>query len=150
MLRHRIPRRGLAVAAAATLLPLALSAAEGRWTQGFGQGNLEYFIDAQGVRLYIHCPTENGSADVASSVSLTGPDGREVTKFELRVGGNVYAGPFDADSRAGANNFTSLLGDLRRSDAVVSFGGKKVTFPKSNVAQVVPVFGSRNFSCNVL
>ena len=30
-------------------------AAEGRWTEGFGQGNLEYFIDKQGLRLYIGC-----------------------------------------------------------------------------------------------
>jgi len=32
-------------------------AAQGRWTEGFGQGNLEYFIDQDGFRLYIGCPT---------------------------------------------------------------------------------------------
>ena len=60
----------------------------------------------------------------------------------------VYEGPFDADSRVGANNFTSLLEDLRKSDAVVKNGRTEITFPKSNVAKVVPIYG-KGLKCNI-
>jgi hypothetical protein len=124
-------------------------AREGAWTQGFGQGNLEYFIDAKGWRLYIGCPTQDGSADATSSVSLIAlANDKSANKFSIRVGGNVYEGPFEADSRVGANNFTSLLEDLRKSDATVQYGRTQITFPKSNVAKVVPVYG-KGLKCNV-
>jgi hypothetical protein len=53
-----------------TLLTLALLmisstsafAAQDRWTEGYGQGNFEYFIDKGNTRLYIGCPTQEGSA----------------------------------------------------------------------------------------
>lgn len=56
--------------------------AQGVWIEGFGQGNLEYFIDNKTARLYISCPTSDCSADAMSGVSLT-VNGKEVTKFEL-------------------------------------------------------------------
>lgn len=132
-----------------TCLSPGAQAAEGRWTEGFGQGNLEYFIDSRGWQLHISCPTKDGSADALSSVSLKHiASGREIKSFVMRVGGNEYQGPFAADSRVGTNNFTSLLQDLRRSDAVVTHTQGTLTFPKSNVAKVVPVYGKK-FECNV-
>lgn len=139
-------------AAGATLLTClspAAYAAEGRWTQGFGQGNLEYFIDSRGWQFFIGCPTKDGSADALSGVSLHHiASGRQAKNFVIRVGGNEYRGPFAADSRVGTNNFISLLEDLRRTDAVVTHAQGTLTFPKSNVAQVVPVYGAK-FKCNV-
>lgn len=124
-------------------------AAQGRWTEGFGQGNLEYFIDQDGVRLYIACPTQDGSADAQSGVSLTRLNNdQEIQKFTIEVNGFSYAGPFSADSRVGDNNFLSLLENLRKGDVVVRFGGKSIKFPKSNAAKVVPVYGKK-FSCNM-
>ena len=115
-------------------------AAQGRWTEGFGQGNLEYFIDQNGVRLYIGCPTKNGSAEALSSVSLSQlSNGQDIQKFTIDVNGISYDGPFSADSRVGDNNFLSLLENLRKGDAVVKFGGKSIKFPKSNSAKVIPI-----------
>jgi len=124
-------------------------AAQGRWTEGVGQGNLEYFIDQEGIRLYIGCPTEDGSADAQSSVSLSHlSNGKGIRKFAIEVNGVSYDGPFRADSRVGDNNFLSLLENLRKGDAVVRFEGKSIKFPKSNAAKVVPVYG-KNFGCNL-
>lgn len=124
-------------------------AANGRWTEGFGQGNLEYFIDHDGLRLYIGCPTKDGSEDSQSSVSLSQlSNGNEIQKFTIAVNGVSYEGPFSADSRVGDNNFLSLLENLRKADAIVKFNGKSVRIPKSNSAKVIPVFGKK-FSCNL-
>lgn len=138
----------------AALLALLLStstlAAEGRWTEGFGQGNLEYFIDAQGLRLYIGCPTKDGSADASSSVSLQRlSDHRDFTSFTLTVKGATFDGPFDAESRVGTNNFLALLKALRQDDATVKVGTKVVKFPKSNAAKVIPAYGKK-FECNLM
>jgi hypothetical protein len=145
LLKYR-PVVGLLLAGILTVA----SAADGRWTEGFGQGNLEYFIDAQDIRLYIGCPTESGSSDAASSVNLlSAKTGTSAGKFTVKVGGHVYEGPFEADSRAGANNFIQFLADLRKTDVVVTYSGKTATFPKSNVAAVVPLWGTKKFACNV-
>jgi len=134
------------VCAAACLPALA---AEGRWTEGFGQGNLEYFIDKSNIRLYIGCPTKEGGTD-ASSVSLSQVNnGKGIQSFTITVNGITYDGPFDANSRVGTNSFISLLDSLRKGDAVVKFGGKTVTFPRSNAAKVLPKYG-KGFSCNVM
>jgi hypothetical protein len=126
-------------------------AAEGRWIEGFGQGNLEYFIDKQGLRLYIGCPTEDGSADSTSSVSLYRiNDNTHITKFTILIDGITYDAPFEADSRVGTNNFISLLESLQKGNSVVKFGNKSITFPKSNAAKVIPLYGSKNFSCNLI
>lgn len=123
--------------------------AENQWTEGYGQGNLEYFIDKQGFRLYIGCPTQDGSADEVSSVSLIKiNDSSEIDQFKITVNGITFDAPFSADSRVGDNNFIALLENLRKGDAIVKFGKKTVIFPKSNAAKVIPVFGQKDFSCN--
>jgi hypothetical protein len=141
----------LVIAAVMLLLVSANSlAAQGHWTEGYGQGNLEYFIDAQGFRLYIGCPTEDGSADAPSSVSLSAlSNGSEIDKFTITVNGTTYDAPFSADSRVGANNFLSLLENIRKGDATVRFSGAAISFPKSNAQKVIPVFGKKGFSCNL-
>ena len=124
-------------------------AAEGRWTEGYGQGNLEYFIDQAGYRLYIGCPTQDGSADSSSLVSLQQlAKASDVAKFTIKVNGIVFEGPFEANSRAGDNNFLALLENIRKADAVVTVAGKTIKFPKSNAAKVVPAYGKK-FSCNL-
>ena len=124
-------------------------AAQGRWMEGFGQGNLEYFIDQDGVRLYIGCPTKDGSADAQSSVSLLQlSNSKDIQNFTIDVNGISYDGPFSADSRVGDNNFLSLLENLRKGDAVVKFGVKSIKLPKNNAAKVIPVYGKK-FNCNL-
>ena len=126
------------------------SAAQERWTEGFGQGNLEYFIDAGDMRLLIGCPTQDGSSDAESSVSLHNEKtGVSIAAFTLKVNGNTYQGPFSADSRVGENNFLSLLDDLRTGNAVVQYAGKRIDLPKSNAAKVLPKYGSKDFACNL-
>lgn len=139
-----------ALLAALVLAAPAVQAAPGQWAQGYGQGNLEYFIDAQGMRLLIGCPTQEGSADAASSVTLMAvASSQEVKKFTVKVGGRTFEGPFEADSRVGENNFIALLNDLRKGEAVVSYGGKTITFARSNAAQVLPAYGKKGFQCNL-
>ncbi|OIQ90423.1 hypothetical protein GALL_276570 [mine drainage metagenome] len=124
-------------------------ASKGQWKEGFGQGNLEYFIDQDDVRFYIGCPTKDGSADANSDVTLHQiSSDQDIPKFTIDVNGNSYEGPFDTGSRVGEDNFISLLADLRKGDAVVKFNGKSIRFDKGNVADVVPVFGKK-FSCNL-
>ena len=132
-----------------TSLCLSAFAVEGRWTEEYGQGNHEYFIDNQGIRLYIACPTKDGSADASSSVSLQQvSNGAEAKQFSITVNGVTYEGPFAADSRAGENNFMSLIDGLRRSNAVVKIGNKTITYPKSNAAQILP--HGKKFACNTM
>lgn len=134
---------------AAVLAVNPVFGAEGKWTEGFGQGNLEYFIDKQGLRLMIGCPTEDGSADMSSSLSLSYVNnGKDVPAFTLTVGGTSFDGPFDAGSRVGANNFLALLELLRKNNAVVTVGKQKIVFQKSNAAAVLPVYGKK-FPCNI-
>lgn len=135
---------------ALTSFCISALATEGRWTEGFGQGNLEYFIDKQGLRLYIGCPTEDGGSDSTSSISLYQISGNtDISKFTILVNGITYDAPFEANSRVGTNNFISLLESLHKGNAVVKFGGKSITFPKSNAAKVIPLYGSKNFHCNL-
>lgn len=130
-------------------LCLPVLAAEGNWNEGFGQGNLEYFIDQQGMRLYLGCPTQDGDASAPSSVSLSQvKNGTQAKKFTIRAGGNTYEGPFDAGSRVGENNFLSLIENLKQSDAVVKVGNRSITFPKSNAASVLPG-GKKKMQCNL-
>ena len=124
-------------------------AAQGRWTEGFGQGNLEYFIDNQGYRLYIGCPTQDGSADAFASVVLTQlKNNAPIMQFTVSVNGHTFNGPFVADSRVGTQNFMALIDDLRKADAVVKFGGKSITFSKSDAPKVLPV--QKKMTCNLL
>ena len=138
------------MAALYLLLSMSAMAAEGAWAEGFGQGNLEYFIDKQGYQLYIGCPTEDGSSDSKASISLSKiSDGSEIKKFTITAAGVTYEAPFTADSRVGDNNFISLLESLHKTNALVKFGNKSINFPKSNAAKVIPLFGAKTFSCNL-
>lgn len=124
-------------------------AAEGKWTEGFGQGNLEYFIEKQGLQLYIGCPTKDGSADASSSVTLSRTsDGKTLSNFTIVANGLTFEGPIEANSRVGTNNFLSLLEAIRKDDASVKVGNKKTIFPKSNASKVLPIYGKK-FQCNV-
>ena len=130
-------------------LSIPVLAAQGRWTEGHGQGNLEYFTDSQGYRLYIGCPTKDGSADAYSSVVLSQTKNNAAIKqFTISVNEHTFDGPFEADSRVGTQNFVALIDDLRKADAVVKFAGKSVTFPKSDAAKVLPV--QKKMECYLL
>jgi len=125
-------------------------AAESRWTEGYGQGNIEYFIDKQGLRLYIGCPTQDGSADSSSSVSLSKlSDSSDIAEFTIIADGISYAAPFEANSRVGENNFISLMEGLRKGNTIVKIGKNTITFPKSNASEVIPTYGTKNFNCNL-
>jgi len=141
---------GAALILGAVLCVSSAHAAQGLWTAEFGQGNFGYFMDQQGVRLYIGCPTEN-MPEAASDVSLQRvSDGKAIAHFTVLADGMTFEGPFDANSRVGANNFTALLDALRKTDAVVKFEGKSVSFPKSNAAKVLPKYGTKQFVCNLM
>ena len=132
-----------------SITSISTLAAEGKWTEGFGQGNLEYFIDKNNTRLYIACPTQNGSADALSEVRLMQiSDEKHIEKFSLVINGITFEGPFSTDSRVGDNNFIALLEALHKGNVVAKFNGKTLTFPKSNAVKVIPVFG-KNLECKL-
>jgi hypothetical protein len=140
----KLPILGILLAS----LYLNAFAAQGRWTEGYGQGNFEYFIDQGVMRLYIGCPTQNGSADALSNVTVSNlKNDQEVQNFAIKVNGVSYDGPFTAGSRVDSDNFRSLLENLRKGNAVVTFGQTSVKFPKSNAAKVIPV--GKKMQCNV-
>ena len=124
-------------------------AAEGKWIEGYGQGNLEYFIDHKGFRLFIQCPTQDGSYQAHSAITLNNEiEDSTIKQFTVTVNGFTYNGPFSADSRVGDNNFISFLENIKKGDAVVKFGKNTLTFPKSNAAEVTPTYGE-DFYCNL-
>jgi hypothetical protein len=123
-------------------------ATEGKWIQGYEQGNYEYFTDKGTARLYIGCPTKEGSATRPSSVQLE-VNGKDINTFKLEVGGNTFDGPFKTGSRVNDNNFTTLIDNLRQTDVKVTFGKTVIVFPKSNAAKVVPTFMSGKLQCNI-
>ena len=130
-------------------LSIPVLAAQGHWTEGYGQGNLEYFTDSQGYRLYIGCPTKDGSADAYSSVVLSQTKNNAAIKqFTISVNGHTFDGPFEADSRVGTQNFLALIDDLRKADAIVNFAGKSITFPKRDAVKVLPA--QKKIDCNFL
>lgn len=121
--------------------------AQDKWTEGYGQGNLEYFIDKGNMRLYIGCPTKEGNSEGESSVSLLEND-QEIKAFTIEANGISYEAPFSANSRVGDNNFLSLIDSLRRTDATIIYNGKTIKFPKNNAKKVLPVHG-KNLECNL-
>lgn len=142
-----IVRTAIAMSAISFFTPAV--AAEGRWTEGYGQGDLEYFIDQQGTQLHIACPTKDGSVGLSSSVSLKRiSGGKEAKKFTITANGMTIEGPFEANSQVGENNFLALLEALRKGNAVIKVDKHTIVFPKSNAAQVLPVYGKK-FVCNL-
>lgn len=136
-----------ALCAALTSVPAA--AAEGVWTEGFGQGNLEYFIDKDGYRLYIGCPTPDGSSGSPSSVTVQNlRTNRDASKFVLEVGGISFDGPFQADSRVGDQNFLAAMERLRKGDAVLHVERRVIKLPRANAERVIPPYG-KNLRCNL-
>jgi hypothetical protein len=132
-----------------SIIAFSSFAAQDKWVEGFGQGNLEYSIDKGPVKLRIHCPTKQGS-DTASSGIVLIANNVEIKSFKIEVGGTSYTGPFYTGSRVDDNNFVDLFDKLQKSDAKVTYGKNVVVFPKSNVAAVVPKVRSKDFSCNIL
>lgn len=134
--RGRLASLILILIAALGLAAPASHAAEGRWTQAQGQGLTEFFVDAQGMRLYITCNKRSGSQ---STVSLTNVQTlQDVPSFRLQVAGTTVDGPLDTGSSVGMDNYKYLLQALRTSDVAASFAGKTVRFPKTGAAQVLP------------
>lgn len=120
-----------------------------RWSTGGGEGDLEYFIDQDSMRFFIACPTAKGQADLASAVTLHYNDMSEVEKFSVTVNGVTVEGPLSADSTASAGQFTALVENLRKADAVVRHGDTTLRLPRANAAEVLPAPG-KDFPCNLL
>jgi hypothetical protein len=76
-------------------------------------------------------------------------NGKDLNSFEISVNGNKYSGPFETNSRVGANNYIELLDDLKKGDAVVTHKGGAVTFPRSNAVEIIPTYGKKGFACNL-
>lgn len=120
----------------ATLATPAL-AADGRWTRAEAEGDLEFFIDQDTMRLFVACPTKQGQADLASAVTLHYNDMSEVEKFTVTVGATSLEGPVSAEGD-GAARFKALLGALRQGDATVRFGETSLRLARGNAAEVLP------------
>lgn len=130
--------------AAILIAPTFAHAVEGKWIQGFGQGNYEFFVDKQGMRLYLGCRTEEGSH---SSVSLSRVDnGIDVQSFQIKVGGMTFDAPFETESRVGSNNYYALMDALRKSPATVTYQGKSIVFPVTGAAKSIPA-GAKATMC---
>ena len=126
------------------IAPTFAHAVEGKWIRGFGQGNYEFFVDKQGMRLYLGCMTDEGSH---SSVSLSSVDkGIDVQSFQIKVGGMTFDAPFETESRVGSNNYYALMDALRKSPSTVTYQGKSIVFPVTGAAKSIPV-GTQAMMC---
>lgn len=133
----------------ALLAALAAPAAagDGRWIRAEADGDLEFFIDQDSMRLFVACPTAKGQADLASAVTLHYNDMNEVEKFTVTVGSISVEGPVSAEGAEGVRRFKALLGALRQGDAVVRHGEATLRLPKANAAEVLP--GADGAPCNL-
>lgn len=124
----------------ATLLAAlaAPAAADGRWTRADAEGDLEFFIDQDSMRLFVACPTAKGQADLASAVTLHYNDMNEVEQFTVTVGAATVEGPVSAEGAEGVRRFKALLGALRQGDAVVRYGESTLRLPRANAAELLP------------
>lgn len=111
------------------------SAADNAWSQGYAQGNYEFFADANGLRLYIACPTSEGAH---SSVSLLdSKTNKDLGDFKISLPRMQVDGPLKIDSNVEENNYFALLEQLRQNDATVTYQGKKVVFPKKGADKAI-------------
>jgi hypothetical protein len=137
-----LPKVVLMLALGATCLP-ALSA-EGKWMQQGAQGTREFFIDKQGYRLLVICPTVSDLSEARSAVSLVKmSDGSDVGEFTIKVGKTSVPGNIEASNRLGDSTFLDALRILRNGDALISFGKQSITFGKSNAADILPSSASK-------
>lgn len=127
---------GVAAILGAFLAPTFAHAAEGRWVEGFSQGNYEFFVDKQGMRLYLGCRTEEGSHSYVAFSKID--SGLEVPRFQIKVDGMTFDAPFETSSRVGSNNYHALLQALRKTPATVTYQGKTIVFPVTGAAKAIP------------
>lgn len=136
-----------------TFLSFNATATQGKWVQGYGQGNLEYFIDKGNVRLYIGCPSQEsnsgGDSRVMLSIESNSPVSGDIKAFKIEAGGDVFDGPIVTGSRVGTNNFIGLIASLQKSDAKVTFANKVIIFPKSNITSVLHTYQSGKLGCAI-
>lgn len=125
---------------------LMATATEGKWIKGYGQGNLEFFIDKGKARLYIGCPSDESNNGGDVNIMLFVND-KEVKSFKVQADGNTYAGPLSSFTRNGAGAVIELINNLRKTDAKVTYGSNVVTFPKSNVTAVLNTYMSGKLGC---
>ncbi|MDI1269483.1 MAG: hypothetical protein PSV40_10350 [Polaromonas sp.] len=118
------------------IAPTFAHAVEGRWIESFGQGNYEFFVDKQGLRLYLGCGTEEGSSSYVALIQID--RGLEIPRFMIKVDGLTFDAPFETASRVGSNNYHALLQALRRAPATVIYQGKTVVFPVTGAAKAIP------------
>lgn len=136
-----------AVAPIAPGTPVENAGAVPTWTTGFGQGNLEFFLRKDGVKIFIGCPTQDGSADAFSDIRLYRDDNsdQEISPFQLVAEGQSFDGPFEAMSRAGSANFRIAYDVMREGDFTIVYNGRSVQFPRTNGKTEIPDDGT----CNV-
>ena len=125
---------------------LVATAAEGKWTKGFGQGNLEYFIDKGNTRLSIGCLSEESNNGGYVSVDFI-VDSKFVKSFKIQIDGRTYHGPFNSGTRNGSNDVIGLIDDLQKTDAKVVYGANTFVFPKSNVSKILQTYKSGKLAC---
>ena len=111
--------------------PAAQTAKQVKWIEGGGQGITEYLATFDAYRIIISCPPSGMSDGMYAGVGLE-RDHRDVKSFKITAGGLTFDGPFDASSRAGANDFGAFLDAMRDSDATVSVGNATFLIAKSN------------------
>ena len=121
-------------------------AAEGKWTKGYGQGNLEFFIDKGNARLSLACPSQESNNGGYADVTLL-VNNKDVRSFKIQAGEVNLNGPFTTSTRGGENSFISLINNLHKTDAKVTYGTNTFVFPKSNVTSVLPTYMSGKLNC---
>ena len=145
-----MPMRKIAVVFFAFALNIDAFAGEGTWTRDFGQGNIEYFIDQQGFRIYIGCPTNEEDIGAKAYLMLSRlSDSAAIDRFTITAGGLTYDGPLEAGTSASDENFISLIKSLHKSSAVVKFKNKTIVFPKGNAEKVIFLVDRKNHNCNI-
>lgn len=123
-------------------------AKDNTWTEGFGQGTTEYFINNNEITLLISCTDKDDeNAPESSVVVFNNKTNKKGKGIYIDVNNNKYSLPLVAGSRVDVNNFIQLLEDLRKNDFSLNSSSGSLSFKKNASNKIIPKFGSKNFTC---
>ncbi|MGY0652649.1 lipoprotein [Luteimonas sp. A537] len=120
------------------------------WQGGFVQGDEEYIARVEGLSLRIYCPTDAGfNPDSPSVVALHRGSVDQEISGSIEVNGASVDLPHEAMSNVGVENFTFMLRELRKGDALIRAEGKTIKLLKGNARAVLPDPDGSDFACNM-
>ncbi len=96
-----------------------ISAVQGEWKSGFGQGTIEYFIDnGPGNQVYIACPS-NAAASISATILGKDPDAKKGEKITFIIDSIEYRNEYlNNDCKVCSENFVFFWDKLRNAKSL--------------------------------